>query len=161
DCLAGATCNDAGQTFERLVGPLGTERPGDKAFTGTGVCVEDFGTACSTNAQCQHGQFCSPAATCEREHGTCRKDGDCPTGSMGQRGLLMATAADTDGDEIPDVFDNCPTVANVDQADTNGDGVGDACDATLTALPATCLPTPATNCHVAAALKSSVTIVDN
>ncbi|HUN80273.1 MAG TPA: thrombospondin type 3 repeat-containing protein, partial [Phycisphaerae bacterium] len=35
---------------------------------------------------------------------------------------------DSDGDGIPDSRDNCPHVANADQADTNGNGVGDACE---------------------------------
>jgi hypothetical protein len=35
--------------------------------------------------------------------------------------------ADTDGDGLIDGQDNCPTVANADQADSNGDGRGDAC----------------------------------
>ena len=35
---------------------------------------------------------------------------------------------DTDEDGIPDASDNCPSVANSDQADTNGKGRGDACD---------------------------------
>ncbi len=35
---------------------------------------------------------------------------------------------DGDGDRIPDVLDNCPEVANEDQADNDGDGRGDACD---------------------------------
>ena len=34
---------------------------------------------------------------------------------------------DMDGDGIVDIFDNCPTVPNVDQADSNLDGFGDAC----------------------------------
>jgi YVTN family beta-propeller protein len=36
---------------------------------------------------------------------------------------------DTDGDGIADNLDNCPAVENADQADFDGDGVGDACDA--------------------------------
>jgi hypothetical protein len=37
-------------------------------------------------------------------------------------------AADTDGDGIPDVTDNCPLVYNPDQTDTDGDGTGNVCD---------------------------------
>jgi len=36
---------------------------------------------------------------------------------------------DTDGDGRPDSADNCPTVTNPTQADCDGNGVGDACQA--------------------------------
>jgi hypothetical protein len=49
---------------------------------------------------------------------------------------LLVFGVDKDGDAIPDGIDNCPTVANVDQRNTNEDAeragnqplVGDACD---------------------------------
>src|SRR5581483_5894066 len=37
------------------------------------------------------------------------------------------TTDDHDGDGVPDGLDNCPAVPNPDQADSDGDGVGDAC----------------------------------
>ncbi|MFQ5422795.1 MAG: HYR domain-containing protein [Phycisphaerae bacterium] len=41
--------------------------------------------------------------------------------------VLPGAVADTDGDGVPDCVDNCITVPNPDQLDSNGDGIGDAC----------------------------------
>ncbi|MEO1273215.1 MAG: thrombospondin type 3 repeat-containing protein, partial [Myxococcota bacterium] len=41
---------------------------------------------------------------------------------------LMLEGSDTDGDGILDTEDNCPSVSNADQTDSNGDGTGDACE---------------------------------
>jgi len=45
-------------------------------------------------------------------------DGETPPNSCG----------DADGDGVPDLDDNCPSVANPGQEDNDGDGDGDACD---------------------------------
>jgi hypothetical protein len=66
-----------------------------------------------------------------------------PTGSWGYTSVDHAYAIlvlqrslggafiDTDGDGIPDERDNCPAVPNPDQKDSNGNGVGDACEAVI------------------------------
>ena len=38
------------------------------------------------------------------------------------------TDPDGDGDGVADSLDNCPLTANADQADADGDGIGDVCD---------------------------------
>ncbi len=42
---------------------------------------------------------------------------------IGQR-----AGTDSDGDGHPDISDNCPLEWNLNQADTNGNGIGDVCD---------------------------------
>jgi PA domain-containing protein/thrombospondin type 3 repeat protein len=43
----------------------------------------------------------------------------------------MGWSEDADGDGVPDAIDNCPFTFNPDQADSNHDGVGDACERSL------------------------------
>jgi hypothetical protein len=43
-------------------------------------------------------------------------------------GFANLASANGDFDGIPDYRDNCPTVYNPDQADLDGDGLGDVCD---------------------------------
>ncbi len=49
------------------------------------------------------------------------EDDNCPIDAN-------ADQADTDSDGVGDACDNCPAVANEDQADRDGDGFGDVCD---------------------------------
>jgi hypothetical protein len=42
--------------------------------------------------------------------------------------ILECGGPDGDGDAIADVCDNCPSLANADQADTDADGIGDVCE---------------------------------
>jgi len=57
-------------------------------------------------------------------------DGTDDNGFTDTDGDFMADCVDTDDDDdtLLDVNDNCPLIANLDQADTDGDGSGDACD---------------------------------
>ncbi len=49
--------------------------------------------------------------------------------TRGTAGAMAQLVVDSDGDGIDDRDDNCPGTCNPDQADGDGDGVGDACDA--------------------------------
>jgi hypothetical protein len=57
---------------------------------------------------------------------------NCPLVANANQSLegidLALCNVDSDGDGIGDGFDNCPGIANPDQKDTDGDGIGDACD---------------------------------
>ena len=47
----------------------------------------------------------------------------------GNNRIRRVEALDSDGDGISDALDNCPSTFNPDQADTDLDGIGDACSA--------------------------------
>jgi hypothetical protein len=54
--------------------------------------------------------------------------GQVPFTTAFNQPVAIAIPADDDGDGVPQVTDNCPLVANADQADFDLDGSGDACD---------------------------------
>jgi hypothetical protein len=64
--------------------------------------------------------------TCDRDHDGILDSSDACPDAPGPEG--MQGCPDSDGDGVADAGDNCHLVANADQADTDGDRIGDACD---------------------------------
>ncbi len=55
----------------------------------------------------------------------------CLTAVQAQVVPCSTNALDSDGDGIPDIYDNCINVPNADQRDTTGTGIGNACNPDL------------------------------
>jgi hypothetical protein len=75
------------------------------------------------------------AANCNQAYNECRTGcgGNCDQLCLDDFNSCMnyCQYADTDGDGVTDPSDNCPDVANANQADCEPDGVGDACDSQI------------------------------
>lgn len=88
---------------------------------------------CQNNAECITG-YCDPATnTCIRRPAgeSCTTTPECQTGLdciSGTCQTVQAPPGDTDNDGRNNNEDNCPTVANPGQDDTDNNGVGDACE---------------------------------
>jgi hypothetical protein len=73
--------------------------------------------------------FASQVGTCSGSDLQCLDSSACPSGQTCENFRQVTLAlADSDGDQIFDIDDNCPNDPNTDQSDGDGDGAGDACD---------------------------------
>jgi hypothetical protein len=82
------------------------------------------------------GNMCSDPHFCDEEALDFRLELNSPCGPtmntcdelIGALPVGCGPCDDTDSDGLCDVTDNCPEIANFDQADWDGDDVGDVCD---------------------------------
>jgi slime mold repeat-containing protein/PKD domain-containing protein/subtilase family protein/thrombospondin type 3 repeat protein len=104
------------------------EDPGSTPFNATGVFNVAF--ACRDNFGVEDPSPASLTVTVLPPD----QDGDgVPDSTDNCPNLANANQADEDHDGVGDVCDNCPAVANPNQSDSDHDGTGDACESPLCA----------------------------
>lgn len=93
----------------------------------SGTCSEGTykGDPCTTagenESECGTGGFCSMNQEDVDEDDIGDVCDNCPY-------IANSDQTDSDEDGVGDVCDNCPDISNIDQADTDEDGIGDICD---------------------------------
>ncbi len=113
---------------------------GDCGGVGTPVPITSIDSAAITGTMGELGGSFSVTAfsptfmvsipiSFDLDTGTFSADGDA-LGTVSGEGVLKPFA-DFDGDGVDDLIDNCTNAANPLQEDTNGDGIGNLCDADI------------------------------
>ncbi len=109
-----------------------------------GVCVGSDPVTCTPADQCHETGVCAPAtgvcSSVTKPDGAACDDGDvCSADDVCFGGVCLGESlVDDDGDGFCDAVDVCPLVSDPEQADADGDGIGDLCQCTAPA-PGRCI----------------------